>query len=82
MVFNKIGNMAHQYWQEIPNHFPYIELGNFVVMPNHIHGILIINKNMDNWDDGTLRDDILGTFDYTCFFSFCFSHICVLERLR
>ena len=30
-------------------------------MPNHIHGILIINKNTDNWDDGTFRDDIVGT---------------------
>ena len=28
---------------EIPKQFPYVELGNFVVMPNHIHGILIIN---------------------------------------
>ena len=61
MVFNEIGNLAHSYWQEIPNHFPYIELGNFVIMPNHIHGILIINKNTDNWDDGTLQDHISGT---------------------
>ena len=30
---------------EIPQHFPFIELGNFVVMPNHVHGILIIDKN-------------------------------------
>lgn len=48
MCLNEIGNLANQYWLEIPNHFPYIELENFVVMPNHIHGILIINKNMDN----------------------------------
>jgi putative transposase len=58
MILNEIGNLAHEYWQEIPNHFSYIELGNFVVMPNHIHGILIINKNTDNGDDGTLQVDI------------------------
>ncbi len=44
MQLNEIGKIAEQYWLEIPNHFPFIELGNFVVMPNHTHGILIINK--------------------------------------
>lgn len=45
MQLNEIGKLAEQFWMEIPNHFPFIELGNFVVMPNHVHGILIINKN-------------------------------------
>ena len=44
-IASEIGTLAEKYWMEIPNHFPYIELGNFVVMPNHVHGILIINKN-------------------------------------
>ena len=30
---------------EIPDHFKHIELDEFVVMPNHIHGIIIINDN-------------------------------------
>ncbi len=35
-------------WYEIKNHADHIELGEFVVMPNHIHGILILNdKNCD-----------------------------------
>ena len=41
---SEIGKIAEQLWLEIPNQFPFIELGNFVVMPNHVHGILIINK--------------------------------------
>ncbi|MDA3883829.1 MAG: hypothetical protein PF481_11155 [Bacteroidales bacterium] len=41
---NEIGHIAEQYWNEIPQHFPFVELGEFVVMPNHIHGIIIINK--------------------------------------
>jgi REP element-mobilizing transposase RayT len=45
MQLNEIGKLAEQFWMEIPNHFPFIELGNFVVMPNHVHGILIIDKN-------------------------------------
>jgi REP element-mobilizing transposase RayT len=30
---------------EIPNHFPFVELENFVVMPNHTHGILVIKRD-------------------------------------
>lgn len=44
MQLNEMGQLAEKYWLEIPIHFPFIELGNLVVMPNHIHGILIINK--------------------------------------
>jgi REP element-mobilizing transposase RayT len=39
--------MAEKIWHEIPNQFPFVELGDFVVMPNHIHGILILNKPVD-----------------------------------
>lgn len=45
MQLNEIGLLAQKYWLEIPNHFPFIELGNFVIMPNHTHGILIIDKS-------------------------------------
>jgi REP element-mobilizing transposase RayT len=43
MRLHPIGQLAEQFWMEIPNHFPFVELGNFVVMPNHVHGILIID---------------------------------------
>ena len=42
---SKIGKIAHSCWQEIPNHFPFVKLGVFVVMPNHVHGIIIIDKS-------------------------------------
>ena len=44
MQFNEIGKLANKFWSEIPIHFPFVELVNYQVMPNHIHGILIINK--------------------------------------
>lgn len=37
---NAIGKQANVFIQEIHKHFPHIELGKFVVMPNHIHIIL------------------------------------------
>ena len=45
MQLSAIGKIAEQYWHEIPHHFPFVELGEFVVMPNHVHGIIIINKS-------------------------------------
>jgi putative transposase len=45
MEMSKIGQEAHKFWLEIPEHFPFVILDEFVVMPNHIHGIIIINKN-------------------------------------
>jgi putative transposase len=55
MHLNELGKIATQFWSEIPNHFPFVELGNFVIMPNHTHGILIINKtgNLNVSLDGT-----------------------------
>ena len=44
MVLSEIGRSAETCWFEIPNHFPFVQLGSFVVMPNHIHGIIIIDK--------------------------------------
>ena len=41
------GQIAHQYWMEIPNHFPFVKLGNHIIMPNHVHGIVIIDKPDD-----------------------------------
>lgn len=37
-----IGRIAHQYWLDIPNHFPFVRLDEFVVMPNHVHGIIVV----------------------------------------
>jgi putative transposase len=42
------GVLAHVFWEELPKHFPNLALGDFVVMPNHVHGILIINKPADD----------------------------------
>ena len=46
MILNSVGILAEEYWIEILNQFPYVELGNFQIMPNHMHGILIIDKSV------------------------------------
>lgn len=40
-----VGEITDKYWQEIPHHFNHVELDEYVVMPNHIHGILILNNH-------------------------------------
>ena len=53
MQLTKIGKVAEKFWLEIPNHFPFVELDEFVIMPNHIHGIIEIAKNVGTSDVGT-----------------------------
>ncbi|MEH1796239.1 transposase [Nostoc sp.] len=42
MQLNYLGHIAFNCWEAIPDHFPHIELDTFVVMPNHLHGVLVI----------------------------------------
>jgi putative transposase len=53
-----MGELAESIWQEIPNQFPFIQLGAFVVMPNHVHGILIIDPTANDGDQREQRDDV------------------------
>ena len=54
MQLSEIGVIAQKYWVEIPRHFPFVRLDAFVVMPNHVHGIIIIDKPDDNNDGRTV----------------------------
>jgi REP element-mobilizing transposase RayT len=44
MKLSTEGAIVQGFWYEIPKHFPFVVLGEFIVMPNHIHGILILDK--------------------------------------
>jgi hypothetical protein len=44
MRLNEIGKIAEKCWKEISRHFMNVQLDEFVVMPNHLHGILTINE--------------------------------------
>jgi len=56
MVLNEIGNIASKCWSEIPNHFPQTALHEFVIMPNHMHGIIeLIGKPVGSRHGVTLQ---------------------------
>ncbi len=42
MVLNDGGKIIEKYWLEIPQHFPHAQPDEFVVMPNHVHGIVVL----------------------------------------
>ena len=50
MILNQYGNIADQKWYWLGEQYPYIILHEFIIMPNHMHGIIEIN-----------RDAIVGT---------------------
>lgn len=41
----KSGKIVETCWNDIPHHFPHVLLDEYVVMPNHIHGIIVITNN-------------------------------------
>ncbi len=42
MVLNNGGRMVQTVWDELPKYYPSIETDTFQIMPNHIHGIIVI----------------------------------------
>ncbi len=45
MVSNVYGEIAEKLWLKIPKHFEDVELDEHIIMPNHVHGIIIIDSN-------------------------------------
>ena len=77
MALSETGRIANESWYELPKHFPNVFLDEFIVMPNHIHGIIIIEPPDIVWtlhamathqhppnDVGTLQCDV-GTLHAT-----------------
>jgi len=53
MTYTNFGKIAKQFWEKIPKHFPFVMLDEFIVMPDHVHGIIVIDKpNVDARYDG------------------------------
>jgi hypothetical protein len=44
MMLNEFGEIAMNHWKEIPNHYKDTEIDEFTIMPNHMHGIIVIRS--------------------------------------
>ena len=46
MILNKKGEIVRNSWDDLVNHYSNIKLDAFIIMPNHIHGIIAITHNV------------------------------------
>ncbi|HSL44950.1 MAG TPA: hypothetical protein VK897_16075 [Anaerolineales bacterium] len=44
MHLNEYGQIVQKWWEAMPVHFPNVTTGAFIVMPNHVHGIIFITN--------------------------------------
>ncbi|MEO8589162.1 MAG: hypothetical protein ABI432_07335 [Flavobacteriales bacterium] len=41
-----MGELSKKCWDAIPQHMPHVDVGEFMVMPNHVHGIVVIRERV------------------------------------
>ena len=46
MQLNETGRFVDDCWKQIPTHFPRVILDEYKIMPNHVHGIIMIEGNV------------------------------------
>jgi putative transposase len=44
MQLNEAGKIARRCWEDIRSHFPHVALDAQIIMPNHVHGIIVITE--------------------------------------
>ncbi len=52
MRLNDAGQAAQAEWVQLPERFQFIELDEFVIMPNHLHGIILVGAGLAPPDGG------------------------------
>jgi REP element-mobilizing transposase RayT len=46
MRLNNAGQFLQATWEALPDHYPHVELDEFVLMPNHAHGIIVLDSGV------------------------------------
>lgn len=46
MALNPLGEMVEAGWHDLPNHYRHVRLDAFVVMPNHVHGVIMMTDSV------------------------------------
>ena len=55
MVLSPIGQYAHEQFRDVTKHYPYAEITLWVVMPNHIHAMVMIDENVETMCTSSLQ---------------------------
>ena len=59
MLPNGLAAIVRSCWNDLPNHFPNVQLDEFVIMPNHVHGIIFIVDTVGSIHESTLPKTVL-----------------------
>ncbi len=58
MLLNPLGQLLQSRWQAIPRYFSNVILDDFVVMPNHVHGIVVIRDHQRAKGETVCGEDV------------------------
>jgi putative transposase len=64
MHLSVLGGMVTSCWHDLSSHYPDISLDAFVVMPNHMHGIIFVGAGSPRPSPGLNLSSIIGYFKY------------------
>ena len=63
---NEYGLIAHNNWMAISNHFYQIELNEFVIMPNNVHGVFIIKSTIKTYSSNVDSPEFNTNYKIEC----------------
>ena len=52
MLLNDSGRMINMIWNELPSNYSGVNVDEFQIMPNHVHGIIILDNRQPRWHNG------------------------------
>lgn len=60
MKINEAGQIAQNVWNDLPRHYPHMVLDAWVIMPNHVHGIIFLSDVRDDGEPMPPRVESVG----------------------
>lgn len=63
MILNPYGMIANTQWQLLHDRFPNIDIGPYIIMPNHIHGIIIVGATLAVALPGNISHDLANSHE-------------------
>ena len=59
IILSEIGKIVYDFWPKVREHFNNVELDEFIVMPNHFHGIVVIKEILNyRGEDNSRRGNL------------------------